>query len=207
MNITILIIIANCLISAFVFQKPELIGRFSFNPYQIRTNNQYYRFITSGFIHGDWYHLIFNMVSFYSFGIALAYYFTDLFGIYGNFMFLLLYMLGLVLSDLQSFFKYPNAKNYNSIGASGAVSSVIYACIILNPLAGIRIFMIPIDIPGFIFGGIYLVYCQYQAKQMTDNTNHNAHFWGALVGVAFITFSYPLGLLYFFQTIIGWRPF
>ena len=204
---TILIIIVNVIVSVYAFQKPNLIHQFSFNPYQIRTHNQYYRFVTSGFLHGDWYHLLFNMFSFYSFGCILEDYFSNIFGMYGQFMFLALYFLGLILSDLPSFFSHPNAKQYHSIGASGAVSSIVYACIILNPLGGIRLFMLPFDIPGFIFGGIYLLFCQYQSKQMTDNINHNAHFWGALVGVAFMAISHPISMVDFITAISGWRPF
>ena len=131
-------------------------------------------------------HLAFNMISLLSFGEFLEIYlFTDLFGSQGKYMYLVLYVLGLIFSVIPDYFQYRNNFAYRALGASGAVSAVIFAAIILKPTMPLRIIFIPIDIPGYIFGFLFLALSAYMAKRGGDNIGHRAHFSGAIFGILF----------------------
>lgn len=160
-----------------------------FYPPAITNRRQWYRFITCGVIHADIMHLAFNMYSFYLFGGMVEGAFTELFGQGGKFIFLLMYVLALVLSLMPTYFAHQNDYHYRSLGASGAVSAVIFAGIFLYPTLGMGIFPIPFHIPGFIFGPLYLILSAYLAKRGQGNINHSAHIWGALFGIVFVAIT------------------
>ncbi|MFN0049439.1 MAG: rhomboid family intramembrane serine protease, partial [Cytophagales bacterium] len=182
-----------------------LIDRWVFNSYKIYHKNEYWRLLTSGFIHADYSHLIFNMISLYFFGAFVEEYYRYVFGeLYGAGFYLTLYLVGILLSDVYSLFAYKNSLNFNSLGASGAVSAIVYASILLSPLDKIYIFFIPIGIPGFIYGIIYLIYTSYLAKQSNDHVNHFAHFGGAIIGVLFTIVIYPPSVDLFIDQIKTW---
>ncbi|RZL02275.1 MAG: rhomboid family intramembrane serine protease [Hymenobacter sp.] len=160
-----------------------------------RSSGQWYRFLTSGFLHADWMHLLFNMYAFYSFGPIVLSMLANAYGPNGGLgLFLLLYLGGIIVSDLPTYFRHRDDRDYRSLGASGGVSSVLFASILLFPVSeggGIRIFPIPVDIQPFIFGFLYLAYSYYMGRRRGDNINHDAHFYGALYGVLVIIAIIP----------------
>lgn len=186
---TVAIIAVTCVASFLSFNQPNHLAKAMFNPYAIAHQNQFYRFFTHGFIHGDFGHLAFNMLALYSFGNLLEQYaFASdcVFGLRAPFFFLFLYFSALVASALPSYFQYKEQPHYNALGASGAVSAVVFAGITLLPQLPIRIFLIPIDIPGIVFGLVYLGISYYFDKRnRNDGIGHAAHFWGGVYGVLF----------------------
>jgi membrane associated rhomboid family serine protease len=186
MSITVIIIIITVLISISAFSNPKIMSDLIFYPPAVTQSKQYYRFITCGVIHADYGHLIFNMISLYFFGQFVEGYFAYIFGSGGKILYLAMYVVALIASLLPTYFKNKDNQYYRSLGASGAVSAVIFAGILLDPLNKIYLMFIPIGIPGFVFGPVYLLISAWLDKKGSDNINHSAHIWGALFGVAFL---------------------
>ena len=197
MSITIIIIIITVIISIAGFRSEKVIDDLIFYPPAITQNNQYYRFITCGFIHADPFHLIFNMYAFYLFGDGqlkngTENIFLAIFGNYGRLLYIIMYVLALIVCLLPSFQKNKDNTNYRSLGASGAVSAVVFAYILFDPLRGIGLVFIPVFIPGFLFGIIYLVISWFLDRKGGSRVNHSAHIWGALFGIVFIIIASKL---------------
>jgi len=186
MSITVILIIITVLVSLGAFNSSKIMNDLIFYPPAVSDNNQYYRFITCGFIHADYGHLFFNMISFYFFGQFVENAFEVIFGIAGKLLYLLMYMLALIASLLPTYLKNKNNQYYRSLGASGAVSAVIFAGILLDPANKIYLMFIPFGIPGFVFGPAYLLISAWLDNKGSDNINHSAHIWGALFGIAFM---------------------
>ncbi|MDX2190066.1 MAG: rhomboid family intramembrane serine protease [Bacteroidota bacterium] len=207
-NITLIIIVITCVISILAFSNEKLVNSLIFNPYLILKENQYYRLFTSGFIHADWSHLIFNMLSFYFFGRNVSFTFNEIFGpVVGPSLFVLLYLVGIAFSDFPSLIAHKNSRTFYSLGASGGVSSIIYASIMFYPLDKIYFFIIPFGIPGFVYGILYLIYCSYAPGNFQKNINHSAHLWGSIVGVVFTIIAYPPVVQSFIEQIASWKVF
>ena len=186
-SITLIIIIATVLVSIIAFNNQQVMDNLIFYPPAVTEKKQYYRFITCGFIHADVAHLAFNMISFYLFSSALVEpAFIGFFGDYGRAALLIMYVLALIVCLLPTYFKNAHNENYRSLGASGAVSAVVFAGIMISPLSQLGFFIIPPIIPGFIFGPLYLLLSAYLDRRGGGNINHSAHIWGALFGVAFL---------------------
>lgn len=198
---TLAIIIITVAISLFAFSNREVFSRMRFNPYLALHSRQYYRFFSYGFIHADFMHLAVNMLVLYSFGDVVEQMYTALFGIKGYYFYALLYAGAIVLSVLPAFGKHKNNPYYNAVGASGAVSAVVFASILFVPTGKIYLFFIPIGIPAFIFGILYLVYSVVMARRAKDNIGHDAHFWGAVFGIVFTIALKPTLVLYFIDQI------
>ena len=193
MTITILIIAATCIISFIGFSNQNLIDDLIFYPPSITNKNQWYRFITCGFIHADIPHLAFNMYSFYMFGEAIEEWFIYTFGNIGKLLYLVLYLSALFACLVPTYLKHKTDYHYKSLGASGAVSAIVFAFIFLEPSAKIGLIIIPFfKAPAFIFGGIYLGVSYYLAKRGKSYINHSAHFAGAIYGIAFLIISCAL---------------
>lgn len=186
LSITIIIIVINAIVSISAFGNAKVMGDLIFYPPAITLNRQYYRFITSGFIHADLGHLVFNMLSLYLFGKFVEDKFTEIFGNGGRLLYLLMYLLALIASLLPTYMKNKNNPQYRSLGASGAVSAVVFAGLMIAPYVKVGMFIIPPIIPGFIFGPLYLIISAFLERRGGDNINHSAHIWGALFGVAFL---------------------
>ena len=186
-SITLVLVLANLAVSIPAFNNSKLMNDLIFYPPAIANNNQYYRFITHGFLHADIAHLAFNMIALYSFGGAVEQIFSleCLFGSMGKVYYLLMYLVALVVATLPTYLKNVNNYHYRSLGASGAVSAVVFAGLTLLPQLPINFMFIPIDIPGYIFGIIYLGVSAYLDRKGGGNVNHSAHFWGAAFGVVF----------------------
>jgi len=185
-TLTISIILLTSLISFTAFSNQKVLDDLIFYPPAITNRNQWYRFITSGLIHADIMHLVFNMYSFYLFGDLVEKTFVQIFGESGKVIYIVLYVVSLVVCLLPTYFNNQNNYHYRSLGASGAVSAVIFAGIFLYPTMGMGIFPIPFHIPGFVFGPLYLILSAYLAKKGHGNINHSAHIWGALFGIIFV---------------------
>jgi len=205
MKITYLLIGINIILSIYAWSNPAVFSKWTMNPYLIRTKNQYYRFITSGFIHGSYMHLFFNMLTLYFFGERIEHNFTFIFEKMAPIMYLALYVSAIIVSDLPTFFKRRNDSYYNSVGASGAISAVVFASILFMPLNKLCLYAI-ICIPGFIFGILYLIYSYYEARR-DSQINHDAHLYGALFGIIFCIIVYPHSISIFIEQIRAWRFF
>lgn len=204
--VTYTIIGVTVLVSMLAFNRPKLFADFMMNPYKIKTQGQYYRFITSGFIHQNHMHLILNMFSFFFFGRVIETVFGMVFAGWGAIYYVALYLIAIVVSDLPSYFKNNNNPRYNSLGASGGVAAVIFASIVFQPLQYICLFL-AICLPGFILGTAYIIYSYYQGKKANDNINHDAHLYGAVFGFIFCVIFYPPSISNFFKQIMSWRIF
>jgi membrane associated rhomboid family serine protease len=188
LSITLIIVIITAFVSIGGISNQKIIDDLIFYPPAIR-RNQYYRFITHGLIHADYFHLAFNMIALYSFGESVEkvlFSHPCVFGASGKYFFLLLYFTGLIIASLPDYFRYRNSYHFRSLGASGAVSAVIFAAITLLPQLPINFLFIPIDIPGFIFAIVYLFASAYLDKRGGGKINHSAHLWGALYGIVFV---------------------
>ncbi|HEY0677837.1 MAG TPA: rhomboid family intramembrane serine protease [Chitinophagaceae bacterium] len=185
-SITVTIIIITCLISIAAFGNQKIQEDLLFWPAAMKSPNQYYRFFTYGLIHADYLHLGFNMISFWSFGqFVEQQLFLYLFEDKGKLIYISLYVLAIIVSTLPDFFRNRNNYAYRALGASGAVSAVIFAGITLQPMLPIRFFFIPIDIPGYLFALIFLGLSTYLAKRGQDNIGHGAHITGAVFGLVY----------------------
>ncbi|MEY2596056.1 MAG: hypothetical protein RI965_1328 [Bacteroidota bacterium] len=209
MSITFLIIVITSVTSFIAFTKHSLREDLLFWPYKIKREGQIYRFITHGALHADAMHLIFNMVSFYSFGIALEnYLFLAIFGEMSRAVLAIMYVTAIVAAVIPDYFKYKDRSFYRSLGASGAVSAVVFSAITIQPKMPIQFFFIPYPIPGYIFGIGFLILSAALAKKGSGNIGHNAHFWGSIYGILFTYLSAKLlasiDLLdYFVKTILN----
>ena len=186
LTVTLIILVLTCVISFTAFSNEKITNDLIFYPTAVTNHNQWYRFITCGFIHADIMHLAFNMYTFYMFGGMVEQAFMEIFGDSGKILYSVLYITALAACLLPTYFQHKNNYYYRSLGASGAVSAVIFIGILLNPTMKLQIFPIPIGIPAFIFGPLYLLISAYLAKKGHGNINHSAHIWGAVYGVLFM---------------------
>ena len=184
--ITVIIIAITCIVSILCFNGTLNGNKLIFNAYQVWHRKEWYRMLTSGIIHSGWGHLFFNMLTLYFFGRVVEQYFSAAFGgVPGAVLYVVLYVSALAISSLGDLVKYRDNWNYNALGASGAVSAVLFASILFAPKMGIYIYLIPIPVPGYIFAPLYLLYCWYMAKRNMYNIGHTAHFWGAVYVMLF----------------------
>ncbi len=184
--LTIIIIGITCIISFMAFSNEKLLNDLIFYPPAVSKHNQFYRFITCGFIHADVLHLLFNMYAMYAFGRVIEVYFGQIFGDSGRLMYAVLYLTSLVVSLLPTYFKHKDDGYYRSLGASGAVSAVVFAFIFLDPTARVGLIFLPIPAPAFVFGAVYLIVTALLDKRGGGNINHSAHLFGALYGIVFV---------------------
>ncbi|CAN5487996.1 rhomboid family intramembrane serine protease [soil metagenome] len=168
------------------FSNQAIIDKLIFYPPAVNNQKEWYRFFTCGLIHADIGHLAFNMFSFYLFGKLAEQQFHEIFAETGTFLYIVLYVSALAVCLLPTYAKQKENYHYKSLGASGAVSAVVFVGIFLYPTSKIGLFVIPPIIPAFIFGPIYLFITAYLDKKGDGNINHSAHLWGALYGIAFL---------------------
>jgi|LauGreDrversion4_2_1035121.scaffolds.fasta_scaffold187202_3 membrane associated rhomboid family serine protease len=194
------IIGVTALVSMAAWQRDSLMETMMMSPSRIAAHGEYWRFLTSGFIHADFTHLFFNLFSFYFFGTQLEYIFSVIFPGLGPWVFLVFYLLGIIVADLPTFFKQKNNHYFNSLGASGAVSATIFAGIMFFPTEKIYLFGI-VGIPGIIYAGLFTWYSIEMERRGRDFVNHSAHLYGGLFGVVFVTLTYPQVWISFVQQI------
>lgn len=181
---TIILIAITVAISYAAFNSHKLMDQLQFNASKVYHKHEYHRLITHAFVHANWEHLFVNMIVLFSFGSAIEQYFKYNFGSNHILYFFLLYFGGILFSNLYALFKHRNNYFYNAVGASGAVSAVLFAAIFFDPWHEILFFMI-LPIPGILFAVLYLVYSYQMSRKQKDNVAHDAHFLGALYGFVF----------------------
>lgn len=185
-SITLVIVIITGLVSLQAFNNPRLMDDLIFYPPAITRRHQWYRFFTCGLIHADAAHLIFNMISLYMFGRFVESAFVAIFHGAGKAFYLAMYVLALLVSLIPTFLKNKNNVNYRSLGASGAVSAVVFAGLLIAPYLEVGFFFLPPIIPGFVFGPLYLIISAAIDRRGGGKINHSAHFWGALFGLSYV---------------------
>ncbi len=186
--ITLSIIVLTCLISASALKNPRVLNDLIFWPPAISIRHQYYRFITCGFIHADFIHLAFNMITLYFFGRIMEPWYQGELGL-PHYYYLILYIGALIVANIPTYIKRRDDYNYRSLGASGAVCAVLFAFVLLRPWTTIQIIVIPV--PAIIYAFLFLGYSMFMSKRGGDNINHDAHFYGALFGVVFTIAVHP----------------
>jgi membrane associated rhomboid family serine protease len=184
--LTLLIIGVTVLVSWLAFNNPKLLDRLILWPPAIARKHQYDRLVTHGFIHADFQHLLFNMVTLYFFGRAVEHWFVPYIGQLG---FVLFYLSAILVAILPTYLKHRNDANYRSLGASGAVSAVLFTFILVQPWSLIIVFVLPV--PAIVYGVLYVGYSIWMDRQGRDNINHSAHLWGAGYGILFTLLMEP----------------
>jgi membrane associated rhomboid family serine protease len=202
--ITYIIIGITVLVSIPAMGNADLKWKLMFNAWQIKHHREWYRFFSHALIHADWMHLIFNMFSFFSFGLYVESAFSSpfLFGGRGPVLFALLYIGGAAMSSVYSYEKHKEDIHYNALGASGAVSAVIFAFALMAPTATIQLFF-GIPMKAWIFGFVFLGISWYLGRRNVGNIGHDAHFWGAVYGVVFTLCLKPSLASEFISKITG----
>jgi membrane associated rhomboid family serine protease len=177
-----------------LFGNPKIIEHSLFRPYWFLRRRQYDTIVLSGFVHADLMHLIFNMMTFYFFGFLLE-------RAIGSLNFLLLYFAGLLVSHLGTYIKQKNNPEYACLGASGAISAVLFAAIVFFPDQSLYIIPIPVPIPAPLFGIGYLAYTWYAARNPQGRINHDAHLGGAITGLVYVALVEPSAYRYWFANL------
>lgn len=195
---TLFIIALTCVVSFLGFKDGRIIDKLIFWPPAIRERREYYRFVSHGLIHADGQHLLFNMFTLYFFG---RYFESFLAGRVGTVGYLIFYAIAIVVAIIPTYYQNLNNRQYRSLGASGAVSAVLFAFILLNPWSLIFIFFIPC--PAIIYGVAYIAYTIWMERQRRDNINHSAHLWGAIYGMIITVAVEPSVLGAFVQKLFN----
>lgn len=198
--LTLLIIGITVLVSWRGFNDQRLLARLILWPPAVQRNRQYERLLTYGFVHADWMHLLFNMITLWSFGGLVEKVFAGWLGPVG---FVLFYLSAIVVSILPTYIKHQRDANYRSLGASGGVSAVLFAAILFDPWTKLIIFPIPLPIPAFLFAILYVGYSVWMDRRSYDNVNHSAHLWGAAYGVLFTLLLAPQVGSHFLGSLLG----
>ena len=196
--LTLILIAVTVLVSWLAFDRPRLLDRLILWPPAIDRNRQYDRLLTHGFIHADWQHLLFNMITLFFFGRVAEQVIGSMIGPVG---FLLFYLSAIVIAILPTYLRHRHDTRYRSLGASGAVSAVLFAFILVQPWSLIVGFFLPV--PAIVYGAFFVGYSIWMDRQGGDNTNHNAHLSGAIYGVLFMLLMEPRIAGYFLQRLVN----
>ena len=196
MTITIIIIAITVVVSFLAFNSYVLINRLILWPPAVKRDHEYWRLVTYGLVHADGQHLLFNMITLYFFGQFMERFFVYEIGMTGYVVF---YVGALVASILPAYAKNANNPDYRSLGASGAVSAVLFAFILVKPWSMIYVFFFPM--PAILYAVLYIGYSIYMDRRGRGNINHSAHLWGAAYGVAFTLVIDPSRFSAFFRAL------
>jgi membrane associated rhomboid family serine protease len=189
MSILFAIIVITCISSVNAFGNRDYLHRWMFSPYDVKHHQKYLTIVMHQLIHADYLHLIFNMLSLYFLGSILeSQWIMESGRVTGEVHFLMLYIFGGVFATILPYMRNQDNPNYRSLGASGAVSAVIFASIVWNPTMELMIIFLPIPIPAYLFGPIYLAFEYWADKKNTSGIAHDAHIGGALFGIIFALF-------------------
>lgn len=200
MQVTYILMAVIGLVTYFAWERPELHRRLMLNPYTVVHEKKYYQLITSGFVHNNGIHLLLNLFTLYFFGLAIEQIFYTYFGDLGLVLYILLFITAVIVANIPTTIKHKNNYNYNSLGASGGVSALVMAFILFDPIRDLCLYAI-ICLPGYILGGLFIVYSIIMSKRNTDNINHDAHLFGAIYGVIFTLLLRPSTFSYFIEAI------
>lgn len=192
MPITLIILAITCIVSFIALNNRKLMDDLILWPPAITRHREYHRLVTYGLVHADLGHLLFNMITLFFFGRAMEGFYASQLGTFG---FALFYIGALVVSILPTYLRNRGNPNYHSLGASGAVSAVLFAYILLAPWSRIIVFVVPM--PAILYAVLYTAYSIYMDRRGRDSINHSAHLWGAAYGVVFTVLVNPRVLPYF----------
>ncbi len=199
-SVNLFLIIITVIITVIAWQRRDLFEKMTFHAPSIIYRKEWYRLISYGFLHANWGHLFVNMFMLWMFGRHVEATYVYHFGAKGHFLYLFLYLSAIIISTLYDLKKQKDNYNYQAVGASGAVSAVLFAYIFLYPTQSLYFLLIPIGIPAILFGILYLIYSSYMSKQNIDNIGHDSHFWGGVYGFLFaIPFKWTLLIAFFTQ--------
>ena len=201
--ITIIIIVVTAVVSVICFSQAGLFETLKFSAYDVWHRRQWHQLLTYGLVHGGWGHLLFNMITLYCFGRIVEQYFGAAFVDKGPVLYVAFYVTALIVSTIGDLIKFRDNPSYSAVGASGAVSAILFAAILFEPRMGIYIYLIPIPVPAYIFAPLYLVYCIIMARKNVDNIGHSAHFWGAVYGLLFPLLLRPDIFTHFLNQLHG----
>jgi membrane associated rhomboid family serine protease len=183
--LTIIIIAITSIISIQAFRNHQLMDRLIFYPPSVK-RGEWYRLFSYGVLHADTMHLIFNMFTLYMFGSQIELIFRAFFGnITGGILYILLYVTALLVSILPTYLKQQHNTYYSGLGASGAVSAIVFAYILIMPMNFMGILFIPIWLPAFLFGGIFILISMNLNQKQVGGINHSAHITGGIFGMLF----------------------
>ncbi len=204
MFITYIFILVTALISIAAFNNRDLLNKLIMYPYGMSQPKEYYRLLTSGFIHADWMHLIFNMMTFYFFGLTVEIRCMEVCGsvIGGQVLYALIYLAAIVVSSIPALIKHKNHSYYMSLGASGGVSAILFFAIYYAPWNHIGFIFLPKGIPAIIFAILYSWYSAYMSKKGTDNIGHDAHLGGGIFGFTIAFFVDPSHGMNFLNSLL-----
>lgn len=206
MSVTIIIIAITCLISIPAFKNRRLFDQLKHHPYTEKREKEYYRWLTSGFLHGSEMHLGINMFVLYQFGTTVENEFQGIFGsTTGAVLFLVMYLLTIVLADAPTYFKHQDNPRYAAIGASGGVSGILMSYVLFDPWAMLGLYFV-IPMPAIVFAVLYLWYESWAAKNSKDNIGHDAHFWGAIAGIVITLIFKPSIYMGFVSKLLHGSP-
>lgn len=194
---TLVLIGVTVAISLLAWQQPRWLHMLIYWPPAV-ARGEYWRLLSHGFIHADGTHLAFNMITLYFFGSVMERVLTPVIGVPG---FVLFYLAGIVVAILPSHLRHRHDRHYRSLGASGAVSAVLFAYILLQPWALLFVFFVPV--PAIVFAALYVGYSIWAQRRAHDNINHSAHLWGGAWGVAFMLWLEPQLLARFFSELLA----
>lgn len=199
MDLSTLLLLTTTGISIWGFQDRQILNKLMLSPYRVVHKKEWYRVISHAFIHADWMHLLFNMIALWSFGTYVRNEFASI-TVTPGIHFFVMYFGAIVFSSIADLVKHKDNGYYLSLGASGAVSAVVFSSIFFNPWSLIFVFFIPI--PGILFGVVYLWYSSYMGKRSGDNINHGAHFYGSVFGFIYPLFIEPSAFHVFYNALI-----
>jgi membrane associated rhomboid family serine protease len=197
-----LILAATVILSLLAFQNYRFYEMTLFRPYLIKNSNEWWRWVSGGFIHQDYMHLIVNMLSFYFFAGPCMEFFNEVSHHNNGVLFLFFYIGGIVMSGMYSYYKHQNNYGYAALGASGAVAAVIFSYILINPFGKIYLYGF-LQLPAWLFGIVYLYYEYAMGKKQMDNIGHDAHFFGAVYGLVFPIIISPSTGLEFVMSFVN----
>lgn len=194
---------AMIIMSLMGFNNRDFMEKYLFSPYEVKHNREYYRFITHAFLHGDFGHLIFNGITLFYFGKYFEYYLYHFYGpLTGEIVFWAFVLAAMILSSLISLFRHKDNPNYRSLGLSGVTSAILFAMIMLSPTMEILFIFIPVPIPAWIFGPVYLAFEIYSDRNRKTNIAHDAHISGAVFGIVFILITNIEQVIFAFQNLL-----
>lgn len=201
MGINLILISTIAVVSFLGFSNFNLFSKLLFKPYEINRNKEWYRFISGAWLHADYMHLFVNLFVLYSFGNYLEYYFKLYYEDRYTVFYLYIFLGSVIISHIPSYIKHKTNHNYQAVGASGGVSGILFAYIIINPLSMLELYLL-IPIPAIVFGVLYIWYSYYMSKNRNDNIGHEAHIYGAFGGIILITILKPDVWLSFLKQLL-----
>ncbi len=202
MEVTYGLMIVIGLVTYIAWQKPALHSKLMLNPYKVMQEGQYFRLLTSGFVHNNSMHLFLNLLTLYFFGQAIEQIFGYSFRGAGILLYVVFFITAIVVANIPTMLKYKDQPHYNSLGASGGVSALVLAFVLFDPLRDLCLYGI-LCLPGYILGALFIVYSIIMSKRNVDNINHDAHLFGAIYGVVFTLLLRPQTLRTFLEALLG----